>query len=122
LPQLHVHSKSPQTLIAERCFSLEELSVTSKEIIKLNLADTKICPLPSSIWQKKKLTFLSLSGCMNLEFVGNNIVHLSSLEELDLSETNFKSLPTLPSSLQLLMANNCTSLETDFTQQLVLHS
>jgi len=97
LRQLHVHSKSLQTLNAQSCSSLEELSVTSKE-----------------------LTFLSLSGCKNLEFVGNNIVHLSSLEELDLSKTNFKSLPTLPSSLQLLTAINCTSLETDFTQQLVL--
>nr|KYP71671.1 Putative disease resistance protein At4g11170 family [Cajanus cajan] len=118
LCQLHVHSKSLRRLFAEGCSSLKEFSVTSEEIKELNLAGTTICALQPSIWPK--ITFLSLKDCNNLKFIGNNIVHLSSLEILDLSRTNISSLLELPPSLQLLMAINCTSLESDFTQQLVL--
>ncbi|KHN28516.1 Putative disease resistance protein [Glycine soja] len=121
LLQLHVYSKSLQGLNAKNCSSLKEFSVTSEEITELNLADTAICELPPSIWQKKKLAFLVLNGCKNLKFVGNEIVHLLSSKRLDLSQTNIERLPALPPSLKYLMAEGCTSLETNFTQHLVLH-
>ncbi|KAL5177805.1 Disease resistance protein RPS6 [Glycine soja] len=76
----HVHAKSLQRLLAYGCSSLKEFSVISEEITELNLGHTAICALLSSIWQKRKLTILSLDNCNNL--VGINIVHLSSLERL----------------------------------------
>ena len=82
----HVHAKSLQRLLAYGCSSLKEFSVISEEITELNLGHTAICALLSSIWQKRKLTILSLDNCNNLEFVGINIVHLSSLERLGLSK------------------------------------
>ncbi|KAG4935751.1 hypothetical protein JHK85_050670 [Glycine max] len=121
LLQLHVYSKSLQGLNAKNCSSLKEFSVTSEEITELNLADTAICELPPSIWQKKKLAFLVLNGCKNLKFFGNEIVHLLSSKRLDLSQTNIERLSALPPSLKYLMAEGCTSLETNFTQHLVLH-
>ncbi|KAG4379187.1 hypothetical protein GLYMA_17G197001v4 [Glycine max] len=132
---------------------------------ELNLSHTAIHALPSSIWRNKKHRFLYLSGCKNLDSVGNkllsddqhnasnllflkallhNIGYLVSLRELDLRGTSVESLPAniqnlsmlttlwlddcrklmslpkLPPYLEQLRAFNCTLLETDTTQRLVL--
>ncbi|RDX79235.1 TMV resistance protein N, partial [Mucuna pruriens] len=136
LCQLIVHSKSLVVLNLYGCSSLEEFSVTSEELTELNLAFTAICALPSSIWHKRKLRSLYLRGCHNLcgsykfslttlatnvERLFLNIQNLSTLKMLWLDDCRkLMSLSEFPPSLEKLSACNCSSLDTDITQQLVL--
>ncbi|KAJ1442452.1 Leucine-rich repeat 3 [Sesbania bispinosa] len=76
--------------------------------------------LPDSIGFLKSLESLKLSGS-NVESLSANVKNLLKLRELWLDNCKkLVQLPELPPSLQILSAVNCTSLETDFTQQLVL--
>ncbi|XP_020229206.1 disease resistance protein RPP2A [Cajanus cajan] len=64
---LKVHSKSLRILVAYDCSSLKEFSITSKEMVCLNLRKTTISALPSSIWNNRKLSDLHLTVSNNLE-------------------------------------------------------
>nr|KYP56826.1 TMV resistance protein N [Cajanus cajan] len=186
IKSLNVHSKSLRELYLDGCSSLKEFSVASEEMTHLGLSHTAISALPSSIWFNKKLTYLTLRGCNNLDKVppnnfgctqhnASNLSHLqallcnigyfSSLEALYLNGTNVErlpanikslslltrlyldncrklvslrelppslreldiddcrklvSLPELPPLVRVVRGFNCTSLETNFTQRLVL--
>ncbi|KAK7401098.1 hypothetical protein VNO78_12412 [Psophocarpus tetragonolobus] len=196
IESLKVNSKSLCKLYLDGCSSLREFSIISEEVIHLGLSQTAICALPSSIWSNKKLIYLSLKGCNNLERLSHdprmrsitalhqsecmqhnesnlsylqallhNIGHFSLLQVLILSGTNVESLPAnmknlslltmlyldgcrklvslpelpqslrevhvdnctklislpeLPPLVRVVWGINCTSLETKFTQQIVL--
>ncbi|CAL9023705.1 unnamed protein product [Prunus brigantina] len=108
--------------------------------IKL-VACKSLVSLPMSIWNLKSLESLDLSRCSNFQHLPkisdpDGLVCLTSLQELNLRETNIKSipasikhaahlsclfltdckslisLPELPPLLQRLEAHGCTSLKT----------
>lgn len=145
LCEVQVHSKSLRVLNLYGCSSLRKFSVTSEELTRLSLAFTAICSIPSSIWHKRKLKALYLTGCRNLheltdeprihgshkhshtalasnaERLSMNIKSLSTLRMLWLDDCKkLVSLPKLPPSLEKLSASNCTSLDSYMTQWLVL--
>ncbi|XP_014519090.1 TMV resistance protein N isoform X1 [Vigna radiata var. radiata] len=145
LREVHVHSKSLRVLNLYGCSSLRKFSVTSEELTRLSLAFTSICSIPTSIWHKRKLKALYLTGCRNLgklteeprihgshkhsltalasnaERFSMNIKSLSTLRMLWLDDCKkLVSLPKLPPSLGKLSASNCTSLDSYMTQRLVL--
>ncbi|RDX66197.1 Disease resistance protein RML1B, partial [Mucuna pruriens] len=142
-----VHSKSLCVLELYRCSSLKEFSVMSEEMTELNLAYTPICALPllgAKLSSDPDLFGYTQHNALFVQALHHNIGHLLSLEVLDLCGTNVESLPAnikslpmlrqlklddcmklvslpeLPPSLEQLWARNCTSLDTDFTQWLVL--
>ncbi|KAK7267003.1 hypothetical protein RIF29_19666 [Crotalaria pallida] len=120
--------------------SLQVLSATSCTSLKIIFNLNSI----ENVDGLRSLRELYLSNCCNLQILPDSISLLSSLEFLDLSRTNVQrlctnvknlclleglfldncmklvALPELPSSLKWLRAINCTSLETNFTQRLVL--
>ncbi|RDX79086.1 TMV resistance protein N, partial [Mucuna pruriens] len=144
IESLNVHSKSLCELYLDDCSSLKEFSVTSREMTHLGLSHTAICALPSSIWCNRKLTYLSLKGCKNLDkllddrgmrsiissehsrctqqnasnmsflqAILHNIDNFLSLEELSLNGTNVESLPAYIKNLSLLRSlylDNCRKL------------
>ncbi|KAK7401115.1 hypothetical protein VNO78_12430 [Psophocarpus tetragonolobus] len=145
LCQLQVPSKFLGILNLYGCSSLKEFSVMSEELTTLNLAFTNICALPSSIWNKRKLRSLNLTGCYNLEKLSEeprindfdtlSITKLASnIDRLVMNIKNIQmmtmiwlddcwklvSLPELPTSLEKLSACNCISMDTDITQRQVL--
>lgn len=134
LCQLQVHSKSLGVLNLYGCSSLNEFSVATEELKELNLAFTAIYALPSSIWHKKKLRSLYLKGCYNLNKLSAEPTLVTNVERLPTNNENLStltmlwlddciklvSLPKLPPPLEKLSACNCTSLDTEITQRLVL--
>ncbi|XP_060673991.1 disease resistance protein RPV1 isoform X2 [Ziziphus jujuba] len=77
----------------------------------LSLYGTAIEGLPSSFWDLEELEYLDLSHCKNLTDGMENLP--LNLQTLFLSGcTRLKSIPVLPSGLNILDASNCTSLET----------
>ncbi|KAJ9707268.1 hypothetical protein PVL29_002310 [Vitis rotundifolia] len=84
---------------------------TELEILDL-INCRKLRSLPSSICKLTLLHNLSLSGCSDLGKLPRTLDRLCSLQELKLQ--NCRSLPALPSllsSLKLINASNCESLE-----------
>nr|KYP60431.1 TMV resistance protein N [Cajanus cajan] len=138
---LNVHLKSLRVLTLTCCSSLEEFSVTAERLTLLELSDTAICALPSSIGHLLSIEELDLRGT-NIEHLPKSIKVLSmlrilwlndckkllslpelppSLRELYLNDCRkLMSLPELPQSVKEVSAFNCISLETDITQGLVL--
>ncbi|KAF2297231.1 hypothetical protein GH714_019724 [Hevea brasiliensis] len=91
--------------VSQKSWSLEVLAT-------LRVSQTAIKYLPSPIENVKFLETLHLNECKNLVSLPSNIHQLSRLEEIDLTYCKgLLSLPKLPSSLILLKANNCESLE-----------
>ncbi|KAI5422427.1 disease resistance protein RPV1 [Lathyrus oleraceus] len=107
----NIHLSSLRYLSLAGCIALEEFSVTSKEMVYLNLEFTGIRKLPSSIGVQKKLEKLLLSHSY-IENLPKSIRHLSMLRRLELRNCwNLRSLPRLPLSLITLDASGCVSLE-----------
>ncbi|XP_020231468.1 disease resistance protein TAO1 [Cajanus cajan] len=136
---LKVHSKSLRKLSTLGCSSsLKEFSITSKEMTTLELLETTISALPSSIWENRKLSKLTLTVSNNFEKLSDeggmgsittlnhsecvkhnachthhNFGNLSSLKELWLSGINdvslFANIQNL-SLLQVLHLENCQNL------------
>ncbi|XP_044504317.1 disease resistance protein RPV1-like isoform X1 [Mangifera indica] len=77
----------------------------------LNLFDCGITELPSSLGQLTSLESLN-TGRNKFESIPASIINLSNLSRLRLWDCDvLKSLPELPSSIQLIEAWNCKSLE-----------
>ena len=131
--QYNIHLQSLKDLSFEGCTSLSEFSLTAYEspssLTQLD-ADTLILPapleelvfdfcsnlsmLPDNIGKLSSLTRLSLEHS-NVRSLPESIKHLSQLKFLSLkSSKRLQSLPELPSSIEKLFVDHCTSLETVF--------
>ncbi|KAL2339968.1 hypothetical protein Fmac_007908 [Flemingia macrophylla] len=141
IESLNVHLESLSVLTLTCCSSLKEFSVTAENLTLLELPNTPICALPSSIGHLLSIKELDLRGT-DIERLPESIRNLSMLRILWLNECRkLVSLPELPPSLRELYLNdcwrlmslpelpplvkavsavNCISLETDITQGLVL--
>ncbi|WJX86497.1 hypothetical protein P8452_68803 [Trifolium repens] len=107
----NIHLSSLRYLYLGGCTSLKEFSLTSKEMVKLNLELTGIKQLPSSIGLQIKLEKLLL-GNSHIENFPKSVKLLTSLRHLGLQDCRkLQSLPELPSSLIALDASGCLSLE-----------
>ncbi|XP_058743712.1 disease resistance protein RML1A-like [Vicia villosa] len=106
----NIHLSSLRYLSLAGCRALKEFSVTSKEMVKLNLELTRIKQLPS-IGLLTKLEKLLLAQSY-IENLAESIKLLTRLRHLDLRYCwKLRSLPELPSSLITLDASGCESLE-----------
>ncbi|KAL2342197.1 hypothetical protein Fmac_010137 [Flemingia macrophylla] len=152
LERLKVHSKyiseldltgvsSLKELDLSNCSSLEEILVSSEEITKLLLSDTRAYASLSWIGNLLSLEELDLSRS-NVESLPENINSFQKMRELTLKGNNelvslpelppylrvlqiddcmnLESLPELPVTLQTLSAFNCISLEIERSRSLVL--
>ncbi|CAJ2663475.1 unnamed protein product [Trifolium pratense] len=106
-----IHLTSLRYLSLASCTALKEFSVTSKEMVKLNLERTCIKQLPSSIKLQTKLEKLLLAHSY-IENLPESIKNLTSLSHLGLQNcSKLRRLPELPPSLIILDASGCVSLE-----------
>ncbi|XP_044469735.1 disease resistance protein RPS4B-like [Mangifera indica] len=106
-----------ETLSLTRCKMKKRLGIPLvdlfifQKLIKLKLVDCCIEVLPNNIGQLLSLNYLCLDQ-NNLETLPESIKDLSNLRGLSLSICQrLKYLPELPSSLQIMIAMNCESLE-----------
>nr|WIL59963.1 nodulation protein [Melilotus officinalis] len=107
-----IHLSSLRYLSLAGCIALKDFSVTSKNMVKLNLEHTGIRKLPSSIGLQTKIEKLLLAHSY-IKKLPKSVKHLSRMRRLDLHHCmELQSLPELPSSLKTLDASGCVSLET----------
>ncbi|RDX68276.1 TMV resistance protein N, partial [Mucuna pruriens] len=82
----NIHLSSLAMFILRRCSSLDEFSVTSANMTRLDLRETAITNFPESVWQHlNKLVYLNLESCTKLESLASNI-HLKYLQRLNLRD------------------------------------
>nr|XP_048319641.1 disease resistance-like protein DSC1 [Ziziphus jujuba var. spinosa] len=137
LPESIWEMKYLEMLKLNDCTNLRKISEISNQVKCLSgilLSGAEIEELPEAIEGLTLLESLNLSGCYKIKFLPKNLCELSvlrrlildgcssleelpplprGLEELDITECErLKSIAELPSSLILLYANNCRSLET----------
>jgi hypothetical protein len=106
-----IHLTSLRYLSLAGCYALKEFSVTSKEMVKLNLERTCIQQLPSSINLQTKLEKLLLAHSY-IEKLPESIKNLTRLSHLGLENcSKLRNLPVLPPSLIILDASGCVSLD-----------
>ena len=113
--------------------AITELPSSIDYATKLEILDLRNCrklrSLPSSICKLTLLWCLSLSGCSdlgkcevnsgNLDALPRTLDQLCSLWRLELQNCrSLRALPALPSSLEIINASNCESLE-DISPQAV---
>ncbi|KAK7260018.1 hypothetical protein RIF29_25720 [Crotalaria pallida] len=108
----HTHLSSIRYLTLRGCKKLRKFSVTSENMMELDLRYTSIRALPSSIGRQSKLEILRLSNTY-IESLPVSIRNLSRLRYLDISYCNeLQTLSVLPPSLEKLHARNSISLQT----------
>ncbi|XLU99527.1 hypothetical protein S245_013867 [Arachis hypogaea] len=98
------HLPSLKEINLDGCLSLEEFSVTSDLLERLDLSNTGIKKLCSSIGRLHKLVWLNLEG-LGLENLPDELSSLKSLKELKISSNesiNKQKLHVLCSGLQAL--------------------
>ncbi|XP_020223506.2 disease resistance-like protein DSC1 [Cajanus cajan] len=82
----NIHLSSLEMFILRRCSSLDEFSVTSVNMTRLDLRGTSITSFPESVWQHlNKLIYLNLESCTKLKSLTSNR-HLKSLQRLNLRD------------------------------------
>ncbi|KAL9304295.1 hypothetical protein ACSQ67_021558 [Phaseolus vulgaris] len=107
----NIHLDSLRYLSLYSCMELKNFSVTSKNMIRLNLERTSIRQLPSSIGSQSKLEKLNLAFTY-IESLPESIKNLEGLRHLDLRYCEkLRSLPKLPPSVETLDVRECVSLE-----------
>ncbi|KAJ9172955.1 hypothetical protein P3X46_016140 [Hevea brasiliensis] len=83
-----------EKLILEGCIKLHEIDqsiVVLERLVVLNLKDCKrLVSLPEGIYGLKTLKIVNISGCSKLDYTVEELGHVESLEELDVSETEIK--------------------------------
>ncbi|XP_057733515.1 putative disease resistance protein At4g11170 [Arachis stenosperma] len=110
--QSSTHMISLRYLSLSHCKRLKKFSLTSKNMIELDLRHTSIQELPSSIGYQSELEKLHLANS-DIKSLPTSIKHLTSLKYLDVSNCkSLETLPKLPISVETLDADNCTSLKT----------
>ncbi|KAJ1416291.1 Leucine-rich repeat 3 [Sesbania bispinosa] len=94
------------------CKDIREFSVTSENMIKLNLGGTCIKALPSTFGCQSKLEILSLTRSC-IERLPSCIKNLTRLRCLDVRLcSEIQTIPELPLSLETLRAEKCKLLKT----------
>ncbi|KAK8465013.1 hypothetical protein PHAVU_010G132333 [Phaseolus vulgaris] len=107
----NIHLDSLRYLSLYGCMELKNFSVTSENMIRLNLERTSIKQLPSSIGSQSKLVKLNLAFTY-VESLPESIKNLEGLRHLDLRYCEkLRSLPKLPPSVETLDVRECISLE-----------
>ncbi|KAL1321221.1 TMV resistance protein N-like [Arachis ipaensis] len=82
----NIHLFSLQMFILKGCSSLDEFSLTSENMTRLDLRGTDIEHFPESLWQLlNQLVYLNLESCAKLKSLTSNI-HLVSLQRLNLRD------------------------------------
>ncbi|KAK7362511.1 hypothetical protein VNO77_04627 [Canavalia gladiata] len=82
----NIHLFSLEMFILRCCSSLDEFSVTSENMTRLDLRGTAITDFPESVWQHlNQLVYLNLESCNKLKSLSSNI-HLTSLQSLNLRD------------------------------------
>ncbi|KAI4298881.1 hypothetical protein L6164_032394 [Bauhinia variegata] len=110
MPRLHKLEKL-YLWIAEDVENIPNRLRGQRFLHQFDLSGCNLFKLPTDISFLSSLYELSLSGNRNLESLPTSIKNLSHLKKLDLSYcSRLESLPQLPQSIQILNANNCTSL------------
>ena len=99
-----------ETAIKDLPLSVELLT----GLIKLDLRDCKnLSSLPNACYSSMSLKILTLSGCSKLDTLPENLGNLEGLEELDVSGTAIKYLPTSINhlkNLRVLSLRGCKGL------------
>ncbi|KAJ1420332.1 P-loop containing nucleoside triphosphate hydrolase [Sesbania bispinosa] len=107
------HLRSLEKINVYGCSSLKEFSLSSDSIENLDLSNTGIEILHSSIGHLGKLEWLNLEG-LRLQNLPNELSQLSSLTELWISNCSIEALLFAGTSFihQEFHADNCTTLVT----------
>ncbi|KAG6742357.1 hypothetical protein POTOM_053228 [Populus tomentosa] len=108
-----IDSKCLEQLFITGCSNIRNCPETYADIGYLDLSGTSVEKVPLSI----KFRQISLIGCKNvtktaIKKLPSSIRHQKSLIFLELDGASIKELPELPSSLCILSARDCESLET----------
>ncbi|XP_025634266.1 disease resistance protein RML1B isoform X2 [Arachis hypogaea] len=112
----NTYLKSLKRLEVRMCSSLEEFSVSSEKLTTLYLSFLRIKSVPYELYCSTYLVCLCLWDCKELIELPHHIKTLSSLLTLDVSGCfSLRSIPELPPSIEVLLANDCTSLERIFS-------
>ncbi|KAL4338513.1 hypothetical protein AHAS_Ahas12G0217700 [Arachis hypogaea] len=112
----NIYLKSLKVLGVQKCSSLEEFSVSSEKLTTSYFSLLRIKSLPHEFYCSTYLVCLVLWDCRELIELPHHIKTLSSLLTLDVSGCcSLRSIPELPPSIQVLLANGCTSLERIFS-------
>ncbi|PNY10277.1 TIR-NBS-LRR resistance protein [Trifolium pratense] len=94
------------------CHSLRKLSVKAENITELNLAALRIDACPSTFGCQTKLEILNLEFS-EIEDIHSRINNLTRIRHLNLRYCmNLRTLPELPSSVEIQLAEGCSLLET----------
>ena len=108
-----IRLKSLKFVYLMGCSSLKEFSISSEELIHLDLCYSRLQRLPNELCFLTSLEYLALVGCKQLIELPHNIKALSRLKSLLLRKCqSLRSLPELPPSIRNVSATNCTSLGT----------
>ncbi|MED6106650.1 hypothetical protein PIB30_006275 [Stylosanthes scabra] len=106
------HLRSLRYLSLHGCTALMEFSVTSMNMVSLNLDHTGIKQLPPLFGNQRKLEKLSLVNS-TIECLPESIKHLLRLRSLDLRHCReLQTLPELPPNIEKLNVQGCISLKT----------
>ncbi|MED6180980.1 hypothetical protein PIB30_014959 [Stylosanthes scabra] len=112
--------KSLIELYANKCSSLEEISVSSETVRNLCFCSSRIKNLPNEFSCFISLEYLCLCDCTELIELPHNIKTLSSLRTLEVRGCcGLQYIPELPPSIQVFRADGCTSLERIFSLKAV---
>ncbi|KAL3027278.1 hypothetical protein AAZX31_03G042800 [Glycine max] len=109
----HIHLSSLRYLNLELCHGLKEPSVTSENMIELNMRGSfGLKALPSSFGRQSKLEILVIYFS-TIQSLPSSIKDCTRLRCLDLRHCDFlQTIPELPPSLETLLANECRYLRT----------
>ena len=106
------HLSSLRYLSLGSCPNLEEFSVTSENMIELDLSYTRVNALPSSFGRQSKLKLLRL-GSTDIKKLPSSFKNLTALQYLSVElSRQLHTLTELPPSLETLDATGCVSLKT----------
>ncbi|RYR71911.1 hypothetical protein Ahy_A02g006120 isoform A [Arachis hypogaea] len=116
----NIYLKSLKTLRVRMCSRLEEFSVSSEKLTASCFSLLRIKSLPNEFCCSIYLRYLFLFQCRELIELPHNIKTLSRLVTLDVRGCcSLRSIPELPPSIEVLLANDCTSLERIFSLKAV---
>ncbi|XP_027337251.1 disease resistance protein RML1A-like [Abrus precatorius] len=105
------HLSSLSHLNLRSCTKLKEFSVTSENMVNLDLSVTRVKALPPTFGRQSKLEILSLASS-GIQSFPSSFKNLTRLRYLDIRNCkDLRTLTQLPPSLETLYATDCSSLK-----------